>query len=85
MSPQESVMAALVLGGGLWVLRPIAGALARRIAGEVPPAPKVEPDEAVLAELQHLREDVNDLAERLDFAERLLAKQRDAQRIGPGG
>ena len=85
MSPQESVMAALVLGGGLWVLRPIAGALARRIGGEIPPAPKAEPDETVLAELQHLREDVNDLAERLDFAERLLAKQRDAQRIGPGG
>lgn len=78
-------MAAVVLGGGLWVLRPIAGALARRIGGEIPPAPKVEPDETVLAELQHLREDVNDLAERLDFAERLLAKQRDAQRIGPGG
>ena len=78
-------MAAVVLGGGLWVLRPIAGALARRIGGEIPPAPKVEPDETVLAELQHLREDVNDLAERLDFAERLLAKQRESQRIGPGG
>ena len=85
MSPQESIMAVVVLGGGLWVLRPIAGALARRIGGEIPPAPRVEPDEAVLTELQHLREDVNDLAERLDFAERLLAKQRDAQRIGPGG
>lgn len=45
MSPEESIMAAVVLGGGLWVLRPIAGALARRIGGEVPPAPKVEPDE----------------------------------------
>ena len=85
MSPEESIMAAVVLGGGLWVLRPIAGALARRIGGEIPPAPKVEPDETVLAELHHLREDVNDLAERLDFAERLLAKQRESQRIGPGG
>ena len=78
-------MAFMVIGGGLWVLRPIAGALAKRIGGDVPPLPKAEPDEAVLAELQQLREDVNDLAERLDFAERLLAKQRDAQRIGPGG
>ena len=85
MSGEEAVLAGVVLCGGLWVLRPIAGALARRIGGEIPPAPKVEPDETVLAELQHLREDVNDLAERLDFAERLLAKQRDAQRIGPGG
>lgn len=85
MSGEEAVVAALFMCGGFWVLRPIAGALARRIGGEIPPAPKAGPDEAVLAELQHLREDVNDLAERLDFAERLLAKQRDAQRIGPGG
>ena len=85
MSPAEGVLSFMVIGGGLWVLRPIAAALARRIGGEIPPAPKVEPDETVLTELQHLREDVNDLAERLDFAERLLAKQRDAQRIGPGG
>ena len=85
MSGEEAVIAALFMSGGFWVLRPIAGALARRIGGEIPPAPKAEPDETVLAELQHLREDVNDLAERLDFAERLLAKQRDAQRIGPGG
>lgn len=84
MSGEEAVVAVLFFGGGFWVLRPIAAALARRIGGEIPPAPKVEPDEAVLAELQHLREDVNDLVERLDFAERLLAKQRDAQRIGPG-
>ena len=85
MSPEEGVMALLVFGGGLWVLRPIANAYARRIGGETAPRPKAEPDEATLAELHRLREDVNDLAERLDFAERLLAKQRDAQRIGPGG
>ena len=78
-------MAFMVIGGGLWVLRPIAGAVARRIGGEASPPPRPELDEAALAELQHLREDVNDLAERLDFAERLLAKQRDAQRISPGG
>lgn len=85
MTPQEGIMALVVLGGGgYWVLRPIASALARRIGGEIPPPPRAEPDEATLAELHRLREDVNDLAERLDFAERLLARQRDAQRIGPG-
>jgi hypothetical protein len=84
MSPQESILAFMVVGGGLWVLRPIAGAVARRIGGEIPPPPKGEPDETTLVELHQLREDVNDLAERLDFAERLLAKQRDAQRVGPG-
>jgi len=73
----------MFFGGAFWVLRPIAGALAKRIGGEVPPAPKAEPDEAVLTELQTLRQDVNDLAERLDFAERLLAKQRDVARLAP--
>jgi hypothetical protein len=49
-------------------------------------APRVtEPDEAVQSELQRLREDVDQLAERVDFTERLLAKQRDAPRIGQGG
>lgn len=84
MSGPEAAMAFMVVAGGLWVLRPIAGAIARRIGGEIPQR-RTEPDEATLAELQQLREDVNDLAERLDFAERLLAKHREAQRIGPGG
>jgi hypothetical protein len=35
-------------------------------------------------DLQALRQEVSELAERLDFAERLLAKGRDAQRVGPG-
>jgi hypothetical protein len=83
MSPPEAVAAFMFFGGAFWVLRPIAGALAKRIGGEVPPVPKVEPDERVLAELQSLREDMSELAERLDFAERLLAKQREAPRLAP--
>jgi hypothetical protein len=39
----------------------------------------------VLGELQQLRGDVGELAERLDFAERLLAKDREAARLGPPG
>lgn len=85
MSPPEAVAAIAVFTAGFLVLRPIAAAVAKRIAGEVPPPPKAEPDEAVLTELQQLREDVNDLAERLDFAERLLAKQREVQRLAPPG
>ena len=83
MSGPETIAALMFFGGAFWVLRPIAGALAKRIGGEVSPAPKAEPDEAVLTELQTLRQDVNDLAERLDFAERLLAKQRDVARLAP--
>lgn len=36
-------------------------------------------------ELHQLRGDVSELAERLDFAERLLAKEREAARLGPPG
>ena len=85
MSGEEAVLGLVFFGGAFWTLRPLVGALARRIGGEIPPPHPAGPDEATLAELQQLRADVTDLAERLDFAERLLAKQRDAQRIGPGG
>jgi hypothetical protein len=85
MSGPEAVVAFFFFGGSFWVLRPLAGALARRIGGEVPPARAPETDEVVLNELQHLQQQVGELAERVDFAERLLAQQRDAPRVGPGG
>jgi hypothetical protein len=37
------------------------------------------------SELEDLQKRVGELEERLDFAERLLAKQRDAERLGGGG
>lgn len=85
MSGEEAVLAFFIFGGGFWVLRPLAGALAKRIGGEVHPPHAPEADEAVQSELQRLRDDVDQLAERVDFAERLLAKQREAPRIGQGG
>lgn len=84
MSGQEAVVALVFFGGVFWVLRPVAGALAKRIGGEVHPPRAPEVDETVHVELQQLREDVDQLAERLDFAERLLAKQREQPRIGQG-
>jgi len=44
----------------------------------------VEHKEALEQELEAVRREVAELAERVDFAERLLAKQREGQRIGPG-
>ncbi|MGH7538583.1 MAG: hypothetical protein ACREMF_08115, partial [Gemmatimonadales bacterium] len=42
--------------------------------------------EELTGELHQLRSEIGELAERLDFAERLLAKERDAARLGrPGG
>jgi len=85
VSGEEAVVALVFFGGVFWVLRPVAGALAKRIGGEVHPTRTPAVDEAVQSELQRLREDVDQLAERLDFAERLLTKQREAPRIGKGG
>jgi len=83
MSGPDAAVALVFFGGLFLVLRPVATALARRIAGESPSPRRRHPDEdeAVLAELQALRQDVDQLAERVDFTERLLAQQRDPQRI----
>ena len=40
--------------------------------------------EAVEEEVAHLREQLIETQERVDFAERLLAKVRDAKQLGPG-
>ena len=74
----------LIFGGGIWVvLRPIASALAKRITREHAPPADTPDHEAILEELQRLRQEIGELAERMDFAERLLAKPRDAERLAP--
>jgi hypothetical protein len=40
--------------------------------------------DAVEEEVAHLREQLSETQERVDFAERLLAKVRDAKQLGPG-
>ena len=86
MSGPEAVAAFVFFGGAFWVLKPLSTALAKRIAGEHRPsvAPGDAADqEAILAELQQLRQDVVELQERVDFTERVLAKQRDPERLSP--
>lgn len=87
MTGPELVAIFFVFGGGFWVVRPIAGAVARRIAGNTKRSPTAEQITALRAELldemQQVRQEVGDLAERVDFAERLLAKQRDGERLVP--
>lgn len=85
MSGPEMVLVFLIFGGGFYVLVPIAKAVSKRIAGEVPPARDAATDEAVLNELHELRQDVSELAERVDFAERMLAKQKEQGRLAPPG
>jgi len=78
MSGPEAIAAFMFFGGTFWVLRPVAAAVAKRIAGEhrKPGIDPVERDE-ILNQLHAVREEVAELAERMDFAERLLAKPRD--------
>jgi len=90
----ESILAIiLIFGGGTAValgFSPIGRAFADRIRGKhaLPQAEDLraeigEQHEAVVEELQQVRREVAELAERLDFAERLLAQRRGAPQIAP--
>ena len=92
----EGVLAILLIfGGGACValgFSPVGRAVADRIRGksasvdaEELRAQLAEQREAQAEELQQVRQEVAELAERLDFAERMLAQQREAPRVGPGG
>lgn len=75
----------LTIGATLWLLTPIVRALAERIRPHPPaidPAAEAFRDD-VLAELQQVRREIAELGERVDFAERLLAKRPEAERLGP--
>lgn len=82
MSPGEIAALVIIFGGGFWLIRPVATAIAKRIAGEHrrPGIETAERDE-LLQELQQVREELTELAERMDFAERLLAKQGEGGRL----
>jgi hypothetical protein len=70
-----------VFGGGFWVLAPLARALAKRISGEH--RQPVDPPalEELRDELHQVRGELAELAERLDFTERVLAKKGEADRL----
>jgi Tfp pilus assembly protein PilO len=92
----EGILAILLIfGGGTAValgFSPVGRAVADRIRGKHA-APAAEELRAELAEqrdahaeeLGQVRQEIAELAERLDFAERMLAQQREAPRVGPGG
>lgn len=70
----------LVFGGGVAVLR--AWPRARSRALDEPDRQALEDLHARLGQLAQLQERVAELEERIDFAERLIAKQRDGERLG---
>ena len=84
----EGVFAVLfIFGGGSLIglsFTPLGRAIADRIRhGAVPRA--AEPDPVVYEELEHLRAEIADVQERLDFAERLLTDRADQARIPERG
>lgn len=90
----EGVLAiTLIFGGGtlfLLAISPIGRAFAERIrnrggvadGGELR-AELAEHKDALAQELETVRREVAELAERLDFAERLLAQKREGERLAP--
>lgn len=68
--------------GAVIVLRgPLGRALADRIAGRVGPEPDDRELEHLRAEVEELRGQLAEVQERLDFAERLLAQQRQVAQL----
>ena len=89
MSPEEGIKFLLLfffIGGGFWILRPVGKAIARRLEGQTGPDARAleQMREDLLGEVDGLRQDVAQLSERLDFTERMLAKQTEQPRVGPG-
>jgi hypothetical protein len=84
--PYIIVASLLTIGAATWLLTPIVRGLGERLRGG-PGAADLDAlrleMEALRDTLQQARGDVADLQERVDFAERLLAQQRDAARL-PG-
>ena len=83
----------LLFGGGtlfLLSISPIGKAFAARMLGKKGPiaddeetAEEVKELRREMDEMRHLPEQLSELGERVDFLERLVAKQREAERLPP--
>jgi hypothetical protein len=82
----------LLFGGGtafLLAISPIGKALAARIGGKKAggeddeTAALVKDLRTELDDMRHLPEQMSELGERVDFLERMVAKQREAERLPP--
>lgn len=76
----EDILAIIfIFGGGTTVLlsfSPLGKALAERIRHGKQPLAPLDPDPALYDELDRVRLELNEIHERLDFAERLLTDGR---------
>lgn len=87
VDPEGILAITFIFGGGsifLLAISPVGKAIADRIRhGTQPLGAGTEPE--VLNELEQLRADVGELQERVDFAERLLARKQAAGELNEGG
>ena len=93
MNPDDIVgLVAVVMlfGGGtvfLLAISPLGKALAARISGKKPvdddAAEELKALRGEVEEMRHMPEQLSELGERVDFLERLVAKQREAERLPP--
>jgi len=87
MHPEEVFLGVVAMVGFALLAYPLVRALSERIRPRVDAGIKDEVQglrEDVLTELRDMRREVAELGERMDFTERLLAKQRDPERLGRG-
>ena len=93
MNPDDIVgLVAVVMlfGGGtvfLLAISPVGKALAARISGKKhvddDASDELKDLRGEVEEMRHLPEQLSELGERGDFLERLVAKQREAERLPP--
>ena len=79
MDPRFFIVFAMI-GATAVLVRPLVMALADRIRHRPEVAP--EGSQELVDEVRAMRQELAELAERVDFTERLLAKGGDAARIG---
>lgn len=87
MNEGEFFLTVFALVGATVLAWPLVRALAERIRPRADAAVKQELQglrEDVLTELRDMRREVAELGERVDFTERLLAKQGEANRLPRG-
>ncbi len=71
--------------GWMLAISPVGKAYAERLRQAGRAAAEPQDREALEQALEAVRRDVAELAERVDFTERLLARVREAERLAPPG
>jgi len=88
VDPEGILAIIFIFGGGtlfLLAISPVGKALADRIRHGTQPLGAGGTEPEVLNELEQLRNDVTDLQERVDFAERMLSSKNAGQLPEGGG